>query len=453
MIIKYSLENASKNIVIPYIIKFALCGILGLIFYLISVRVSLLITGGQLSAYGGTDSIGQFPLRELPSLLIRAYATFIQGFLVTGLRENWLYVSRGLFYLYALVFILMVYMLARLVISKNPRKIYTYIILAGCLLILPVGLNITEIMAPMALTHILVTNGFVLGIVLVFVILEAYWSRASFYLKCAVIILTMLVGANYWRQSSSFYFVQHIQYERTFAFYNRMLARIEGTEGYEPGMPVAIIGTAPFWYMGVSDVLAAESRQIVGFSEYRPAVGLGQPHKVMNFFSNYLGVHVVRANSAQVEQVMTSQEFFSMPLYPRYGSVQVIDDVLVVKLNVVYEHDINIVIDGHSLEFYVQLPFRRDGRVIAPVREVFEALGYIVERDNDTITITGSDYIFRTEIGDIMFEVDGNYYAFDIPPQMINDRSMFHVAAILERMGHYVKWDINTRTMYVIPDQ
>jgi len=48
---------------------------------------------------------------------------------------------------------------------------------------------------------------------------------------------------------------------------------------------------------------------------------------------NYLGVSIAPATPRQIEQIVTSETFATMPLYPRYGSVAVIDGVLVVKLN------------------------------------------------------------------------------------------------------------------------
>jgi len=53
----------------------------------------------------------------------------------------------------------------------------------------------------------------------------------------------------------------------------------------------------------------------------------------MNFIQNYLGVRIVPATAEQKEDILAGEVFAEMPLYPRYGSVAVIDGVLVVKLN------------------------------------------------------------------------------------------------------------------------
>ena len=451
VVTRHALEGDKSTREIGHaVLKFALCGILGVALYLLSVRVSLLIAGGQLTSYQGMDSLGRVALGQLPRHIAIAYARFFQGFLITNEPLNWLYVSAGLFFLYAVVFCLAVYMLVR-VIAARRRDFGAYVAIAGCLLFLPVGLNITAVTAPMAMMHTLVTNAFVLGVVLIFVLLEIYRERASFYLKIAVMAVTVLIGGNYWRQSSGLYFVQHVQYERTLAFYNRLLLRIESAEGFEPGMPVAIVGTEPFHYIGASDVMTGDLRQIVGFSGDRPAVGLGEPLKVRNFMQNILGANIIPATHEETERAMATAEFFQMPLYPRYGSVLVIDGVLVVRLNVVYEYDINIAVEGREIVFPARQPFRVDARVIAPAREIFEALGYDLGWDGDAgaVTITGNGQTVSIVIGSEIFTANGESHAADFPAHLIEGHTILEVTALLKSMGYHAGWDINTRSINI----
>ena len=342
-LIRYVLEERRD---VPRIALYAgrylLCGILGLLFYMVSVRVSLFITGGTLFTYQGMDNLGQIPLGELPQLIVGSYDTFFRSFYRSSPGVvDWLYVSTFLFALYALVFLLLVYLSVRILFDgRRYKQGATLLTLALCALALPLGLNITEITAPGGELHTLSTNAYVLVVVLLFVFLDIYQNRKKqggkrpqFPLRCLILLVTLLISGNYMLQSGSFYFVQHMQYESTMAFYNRLLLRIEDTPGYEPGMPVAIIGTEPFPDMGFSDALDRERWQIVGFGGYRPIIGLGAQYKNILFFQNYLGVQLTPATAEQIERILASQEFLDMPLYPRHGSVAVIGDVLVVKLN------------------------------------------------------------------------------------------------------------------------
>ncbi|MCL2367442.1 MAG: glucosyltransferase domain-containing protein [Oscillospiraceae bacterium] len=341
-VIRFILEETrTPKAILLYGGKLLLSIVLGLILYMLSVEISLRITGGALWGYQGMDGLGALSIGDLPYLLRSTYVIFVQNFLPTGGGISQLYVSTGLALLYGVVFLLMVYLFLRLVIAGQLyKRIPAFLMLLACLLLLPLGLNITVIAASGAEFHALMTNPFVLSLVLLFVLLDLYGKqrqagkkKAGFAPGLIALAVTLLITGSYMRQTSTAYFVQHIQYENTFAFYNRMLARIEGAEGYEPGMPVAILGGAPLHEMGDAETLSAERWQLVGFCGSVPAVGLGDWTKIANFMQYYLGVRITRPTPEEIERVLGSAAFAEMPLYPRHGSVAVIDGVLVVKLN------------------------------------------------------------------------------------------------------------------------
>ena len=324
-------------------LRFLICGILGAVLYYASVQVSLLITGGQLWDYQGMDGMGSLSFSQIPSSIVAAYTGFFQGFVpAEGVVINNLAVSNGLFVLYVIAFLLTMYLVVRSLFAdvyKDTFNIARTLILVVLLALLPLGLNIVVVLAPDAWHHTLVKNPFVLALILPLTLLDIASGKKEksaaphFYIKAAVIAVAILISGNYLRQTSSFYFVQHIQYERTAHFYNRLLMRIESHAGYEVGMPVAVIGTAPFPHIGQSDALSAESWQIVGLHAERPAIGLSEWQKGVNFIQNYLGVAITPATREQTAAIQETAEFWQMPLYPRDGSLQIINGVLVVRLN------------------------------------------------------------------------------------------------------------------------
>jgi len=346
-VIRFTLEEQRPiKQIMAYGSKFLWCGILGLVLYFTSVNVALIMRGSELTDYQGMSSFGQLSLGELPGIVRDTYLLFFLGFYPTRAVvypsiENNLYVSVGLFFLYATVFFVMVYIFVHIIVRKRIfRQVPALLVLTICLLALPLALNIARMIAPLATFHILMTNAFVLSLVFLFVLLDIYdqgpHAERAFLrtgIHCVALVVTVLISGNYMRQSSSFYLVQHIQYERTFAFYNRLVMRIESTPGYEPGMPIAFIGSAPFPSIGISGSLRREIRQIVGFCDTRPAVGLGEDLKMFHFIQIYLGVQLRAASWEQIDYILNSEIFMNMPLYPRYGSVATINNVLVVRFN------------------------------------------------------------------------------------------------------------------------
>jgi len=61
--------------------------------------------------------------------------------------------------------------------------------------------------------------------------------------------------------------------------------------------------------------------------------------------------------------------------------------------------------------------------------------------------ITQPTQMFAAE--PIYVTVDGEEVSFETPPQIINDRIMVQIRAIVEKLGCNVEWDNNTQTIYI----
>ncbi len=114
------------------------------------------------------------------------------------------------------------------------------------------------------------------------------------------------------------------------------------------------------------------------------------------------------------------------------------------------ENLISIILDGKKLKFD-QPPVMRNDRVLVPVRAVFEALGATVEWDENTQTVTstkGSTTI-TMRIGEYSLNKNGVEIGFDVPSQIINERTLVPVRAVAEAMGTEVTWDDESQTVYI----
>ena len=112
--------------------------------------------------------------------------------------------------------------------------------------------------------------------------------------------------------------------------------------------------------------------------------------------------------------------------------------------------DIKVLLNGSEIEFD-QPPIIRDDRTLVPMRAIFEAMGCEVEWDDGTINVRKGNkdimtlWIDRAE----MWLPDGNII-LDVPPQIVNDRTLVPVRAISESMGADVEWDGNSRTVKIL---
>ena len=110
---------------------------------------------------------------------------------------------------------------------------------------------------------------------------------------------------------------------------------------------------------------------------------------------------------------------------------------------------ISITIDGEQVVFTDQVPVIQDERTLVPVRDVFEAAGFDVDWNptNQTVTMLGEKGLITIVVGESRFFSNFAYRELDVPAQIINGRTMLPIRALLESVGFEVDWDAATSTI------
>ena len=97
----------------------------------------------------------------------------------------------------------------------------------------------------------------------------------------------------------------------------------------------------------------------------------------------------------------------------------------------------------------------RNGRVLVPIRGVFEALGADVRYDerNRSIRATrGSDDI-RLQIGDREARVNGSVQMLDVPARIMNGSTFVPLRFVSEALGADVRWNDNQQLVTVLTNR
>ena len=112
--------------------------------------------------------------------------------------------------------------------------------------------------------------------------------------------------------------------------------------------------------------------------------------------------------------------------------------------------DILVILDGMALEFDVP-PQIINNRTMVPLRVIFEELGAEVEWENETRTVTATkdDLVVQMTIGVEAVIVNGVSSPMDIAPLIINNRTLVPARFVSESFGCKVGWDNNSRTVYI----
>ncbi|HYF93777.1 MAG TPA: copper amine oxidase N-terminal domain-containing protein [Symbiobacteriaceae bacterium] len=94
-------------------------------------------------------------------------------------------------------------------------------------------------------------------------------------------------------------------------------------------------------------------------------------------------------------------------------------------------------------ELFSEVPPRvESGRTLVPVRAVVEALGAVLQWDGvtQTITIQGAHSVVMT-VGSATAFVDGQERLLEVPPQIVDGRTLVPVRFVAEAFGLLVEWD------------
>jgi thiol-disulfide isomerase/thioredoxin len=112
---------------------------------------------------------------------------------------------------------------------------------------------------------------------------------------------------------------------------------------------------------------------------------------------------------------------------------------------------IRVVINDQQVEFRDQEPVIVDGRTLVPVRGVFETMGFEVGWDGNlqTAFLVRNDFQIAITIGSDVFTTNGTRYTLDVPAQIIGGRTMLPLRAVLESVGYTLDWDGSTRTVSI----
>ena len=114
------------------------------------------------------------------------------------------------------------------------------------------------------------------------------------------------------------------------------------------------------------------------------------------------------------------------------------------------EPDVSLKVNGKTLELDVP-PKIIESRTMIPARALFEEIGGEVSWDpvNYMVTIDYEDHNIKLFIDNKSALVDGHEKTMDVPPQIVDDRTLIPVRFVSENLGFEVDWENSTRTAIV----
>lgn len=325
-------EKNIKEIFIN-ILKTVISVIIGGIVYYI-VTITLLKTSGlEFSAYKGANGISVLDIiYNLKTTIIQTYKDFFEFFFGDTIVYNSNYrreVLYGIFFVMAgISAFISIFSIKNENKKEKAFRIITSILFLG---LLPIALNIIDIIACNTSIYALTGTQLILMIPFAFKILEI--TKNLVVLKWIAIFACVLIMLTYYIATNTSYAALKLTYNQAYSTTIRIMDRIENTDGYTKDAEIlfgGIVGNNNF--PRTSSLYNYTIGSIVNNVTFHGTYG-GQVGTWMSFLKIFLGLDFVPCSENTYYNIVTSEQYKEMDIFPAKNSVKVMNGIVVVKLS------------------------------------------------------------------------------------------------------------------------
>ena len=307
-------------------VSFVIMLFVGLLLYLLINKLFVSLKGVELTSYQGLDKMGQFTFADFLKAAAYVYPYQLQSFWTEIISSYWmLYITRAIQAVSVLLFIRIVYQQ-----RKNMKKCIFATIL---FLLLPMAYNSIFLISGMkASVHPLMQYALVFTYIFPLVLLENLPKNGTLlkcekYLGIGFLLLIALVPLSYTYRDNTAYLSASTSQEQAVLYCNSLVTRIKDTDGYSDELPVVYIGDK------INDSTLGLLPTYGKFRMY--TLDYTGRDMINSYFEKFCALHL-----GWNPEVITDTEAFSemaevksMPCYPDYGSVKILNGIVIVKFS------------------------------------------------------------------------------------------------------------------------
>ncbi len=324
--------DGGKNVLrgkIRGILNYLYMGILGAGLYYGILQVLLKIQGKQLDTYQGID--GMVAGTSTGRGIFRILADMYMDFFRFSFRGNVLF--QNVFSAGAWVLLGVTAVWAAILWSrrrkywKNPALLVIMVLVP---LILPGASNVILLVSPGVNYHLLMRYQWVLyavGAVALGAGCRGEESGGAWPEWTGILGASLLVFCYCITDNIAYTNLQR-RYEKTYAYCVRLLDRIEQTEGYYQGIPIAMVGVVGDDPFPVTDLTLPVTSGMIGLSG-DSLLYMGENYEI--FIRNYLGATLNILPAEAMEEMYYSEEYIAMDSFPGKNSIRVIGGIMYIK--------------------------------------------------------------------------------------------------------------------------
>lgn len=311
-----------------YALHYLYMGVLGAALYYGILQALLRIQGKELDHYQGIDGLGG---GFLPQGIAAAAGEMYRDFFAFSCRGNVLF--GNVFSLAACCVLGALGALAAFWAIRRG-KCWKQPLLFGMmgllLALLPAVTNIILVISPSVNYHLLMRYQWILYAIGAVALISGRGpgGKAGVWMEWLGLAAAGTLVFCYSVADNIAYSNLQKRYEKTYAYCVRLLDRIEQTEGYYQGIPIAMIGVVGEEQFPVTDITLPVTANMIGMSGdsllYR-----GRNYEL--FIRHYLGATLNILPEEAMLDIYESEEYIAMDSFPGPDSIRVIDGVMYIK--------------------------------------------------------------------------------------------------------------------------
>ena len=332
-IIELLKDNSKIKEVFINIGRQVLAVLIGGILYYILTMVILNLTGIDMATYKGAESFGiEGIFASLGINLINTYKNFFEFFFKDNIVYNTNY-RRDIWYaLFYIGFVVsFIVKLVKLKADNKKEKALKIVLSSLMVLLMPLGLNIINVIAVGTEIYALTAAQMILVIPFVLALVENL--EIINLVKWMIIISCICITGTYYLSDSASYSALKLTYNQAYSSTMRVFDRIETTPGYEKDMKLCLAGIiGNNNYPRTINLYGYTIGELANNTVFHGTYG-GQIGTWINYMRVFFGLDIQMCDPDTYYRIVTGEDYKDMEMFPAEDSIRIIDGVVVVKLS------------------------------------------------------------------------------------------------------------------------
>lgn len=315
--------------------------------YLVVMKMSLIVLHLDLTSYKGINNVFGVAAKEYLNRLVYAYKEFfvcsdkignnsfveaktIEFDSMFPKRIRWMAILSVVFLCSSFLSMLLCF-----IKKKEYKQLIQFIIPA---LVFPVSVNLMYVMAESETIYSLMQYSQVFVWIMVVKIVDVIMENSNGkgvglernysirrYAAMFIFAVVWAVNVAYIVYDNVYYYKANLIQERTVSYYNTLITKIKSIDGYKDEYPVVVINEKQIVDKSVSEISELETFNVAPISTTMNNLNC---YSWRSFIDRYCGYRPVYLDEKNYKG---NREIEAMPSYPDDGSIQVMNDIVVIK--------------------------------------------------------------------------------------------------------------------------